>query len=116
MFRLPVFNLRMSVWTGGHTPSADPADATDIPCQLYVLSKLATEMRPSFPDLYNPPIMIREQLGVYSPVVGDIFEVATGDADYYKARWVQVFHKGFPNAYIGVLVEQCQADGTTPRV
>jgi len=114
-FTLPIFNLLTNYWTAGHTPAADPPDIVDVPSQLYVFSRLGVDQVAASPTLYTPPIMIRQPLGAYLAVVGDIAEAVPGSADYYKVRWVQVFHLGFPNQYLGVLVEQCNSAGATPR-
>lgn len=111
----PNFNLLADAWTAGHTPAADPPDILSIPCQTYVASRLSTDQVAGTPTLYTPVIIIRQPTGVYSPLVGDIYEVTPGSGDFYKVRWSQVYHLGFTNQYLGVLVEQCDGTGATPR-
>jgi len=114
-FSLPVFNLNGEAWTGGHTPATDPSDALIAMCQLYMNSRIPVDIQASSPSFWTPTIFLRLPLGDYNPVVGDIIEVIVGSLDYYKVRWVQVTHLGFPNAYRTAVVEQCDAAGTTPR-
>ncbi len=83
--------------------------------QLYLASRGLLDVEPSNPTLWVPPLFIRQPLGVYQVVVGDICEVIPSSGDFYKVRWVQVIHLGFTNAYLTSLCEQCSATGATPR-
>lgn len=114
-FTLPNFNLLADRWVSPNTPAAGAPDFLAIPCQLYVNSRGLLDITPGDFTAWVPPIYIRLQVGAIPPVKDDIYEVIPGSADYYKVRWTQSIHKGFPNEYIVVLVEQCDAAGTTPR-
>jgi len=114
-FTLPIFNLAADVWTAGHTPAADPPDVLALPTQLYLTSRGLLDITPGSVNLWVPPVFLRVPIGIYTPVRGDIAEVVPGSADFYKVRWTQSTHRGFPNEYLSVLVEQCDATGATPR-
>jgi hypothetical protein len=114
-FTTPDFNVTFDGWTAGHTPAVDPPDTVGNPCQLYVNSRIPVDQTPGNPDLWVPIIFLRIPLLGYRPVRGDILEVRPPSADYYKARWVQNCHVGFPNEYVIAVVEQCNSAGTTPR-
>lgn len=115
-YSLPDFNLLCNRWASPHTPAADPPDDVGLSCQVYFSSRSYLDIQPGQPDLWVPPIFLRlsvaEGLG---SAVGDIYGVDPGRADYYKVRWVQKTHAGFPNEYVSILVEQCDDVGTTPR-
>jgi len=116
LYTLPIFNRACDVWVFPHTPLADPPDIVDYHCQVYFASRQALDVEPSLPNLWVPPVFLRftsAEGAVISP--GDIVGVDPGKGDFYKARWVQITHSGFPNEYYSVLVEQCDAAGTTPR-
>lgn len=110
---LPTFNLVASVWNAGNSPSSGPADATDIPCQLYIDSRAGVDLQYGSPLAWTPPCWIRFPIAeVAAASSGIIYEVPQGSARYYKKRWVEVIHSGFPNEYWGCLVAQCTDTGT----
>ena len=114
-FTLPLFNVTFDAWTAGHTPVANVPDSTANPCQLYVNPRTPVDQIESLPGYYTPTIFLRIPLLGYRPVLADIVEVRPPSGDYYKARWVQNIHVGFPNEYVLAAVEQCDAAGATPR-
>jgi len=44
-------------------------------------------------------------------VSGQVFEVVGGSGRYYRARWKDRVHYGFPNEYLVAIVVQCNEDG-----
>jgi len=109
---LPTFNLVASVWNTGNTPSGGPADATDIPCQLFIASKISTDMEYGTPWAWNPAILVRLPISENAAAnSGQIFEIPQGSARYYRKRWVDVIHQGFANEYWCALVVQCDNTG-----
>lgn len=114
-FFLPNFNLNVSFWILGHTPSADPPDEVDIPCQIYLNTRGLLDITPGGPGDWVPPIYLRIPLGVFIPSLGNIAAVQPGLTDCYKIRWVQNAHIGFANEYQIALAEQCTDAGVTPR-
>jgi len=114
-FFLPNFNVLISVWNFPHTPSADPPDHVDIPCQVYFNTRGMLDITPGSFGTWDPPIFLRIPLGAFIPVRTDIAAVQPALNDCYLVRWVQNAHIGFDNEYQAALVEQCKTDGTTPR-
>lgn len=114
-FSLPNFNLLADKWNAGHTPAGDPADYTDLPCQVYVHTKADIDQAQGDASSWTPPIYFR--MPNLSPVFDRdaILTETTVGTGYYKVRWIQTVHVGFTNQYLVVLVEQCNSDGTTPR-
>jgi len=114
-FSLPLFNVSFDAWTGGHVPAVDAPDSVDNPCQLYLNAKFPADQADGDPAFYTPTIFLRIPLLGYRPIRGDIVQVRPPTVDYYKVRWIQNVHIGFPNEYIAAAVEQCNAVGATPR-
>lgn len=112
---LPAFNLLYDFWTAGHTPNTSPPDVAAVPAQCYFNSRSFVDVTPGAASIWVPSIFVRIPLGIYLPVVGDICGQVIPPADYYKVRLIQYTHRGFPNEYISLLVEQCDGNGTTPR-
>jgi hypothetical protein len=109
---LPNFNLSASAWNNPKKPSTDPADVIGKDVQLYVPSRGVLDILPGGPLNWVPPIYLRiASTGpALTPAVW-IWEVITGSAQYYRVRWKQVIHQGFPNEYVAHLVEQCDSAG-----
>lgn len=114
-FTKPIFNLLCDIWNVPHVPSMDPADSVDVPCQVYVHSRADIDQLQTSSDQWVPPIYIRAATAAPIFQRGQIILPHDFGADYYKVRWIQLVHMGFTNQYLAVLVEQCNADGTTPR-
>ena len=118
-FTPPVFNVSADFWTPPNDPATGGPDASGN-AQLYINSRGLLDLYPGDPDSWIPPIWLRrsftDQDSVYALGVGYIIEIPglTTQALYYKVRWWDFVHLGFPNAYAVFLCEQCMDDGTTP--
>jgi hypothetical protein len=111
-FTVPIFNIFCDVWNSGHTPFADAPDAENVPCQFYVNSRGTFDVQPCEIEVYTPPLWVRlpiDQIGVWAS--GQIFEVASESGRYYRARFKDRMHYGFPNQYLFVVVVQCTNEG-----
>jgi len=115
-FTTPIFNLVMDVWNNPNTPSGGLPDFTGVPVQLYVGSKGIFDVQPASQDDWVPPVYLRVPTANYGDVkAGWIFFVNDAHGGgYYKARWKEFMHKGFPNEYYIIVVEQCDNAGTVP--
>jgi len=111
-YTVPNFNLLADVWNAGHTPADDPPDEENVPCQFYLYSRGTFDVDPCELELYTPPIWLRFQsvdAGIVS--LGQVFEVEPETGRYYRARFKEIMHYGFPNQYLIVVVVQCTSDG-----
>lgn len=115
VFTLPNFNLVGRTWNPGHNPATDPPDFVGIPLQLYVNSRQSIDIEAGASQFYTPLIIIRTPLPTLAFQTGTIVESVTGSSDYYLVRWLQNYHQGFPNEYLGCSVSQCSALGVSPR-
>lgn len=113
--QLPNFNLTMKVWKFPNTPAITSPDLTGIACQVYFNSRGLLDTTDGSSALWVPPIFIRVPLGVYTPNRGDVILAVGPVIEYYVVTWAQVTHKGFPNAYLTVMVSQCNDDRSSPR-
>lgn len=108
----PVFNVLADVWFAGHTPADHPPDEENQVCQLYVISRPSIDVQPDAIELWTPPILIRLPVGSGAAwEAGQIWEVQAESGFYYRSRWKERVHFGFPNAYYVVLVDQCDSHG-----
>lgn len=114
----PVFNLICDVWIDGAYPavSAFP-DYTSVPCQKYIPSRIFLDVTPGQWDLWVPPVVVR--VPGSAPGVGDapitnwgVIECPSGSTHFYRVRWCERMHEGFPNEYVILVCEQVQADLT----
>jgi len=111
-YTTPNFNLLASVWNAGNTPFGGAADYTGVTCQFYIYSRDSTDIQPCELELYTPVIQIRLPVAAGTPWVnGQVFEVEEGSGRYYRARFKERVHYGFPNEYLVVIVVQCNALG-----
>jgi len=111
-YTLPVFNVPIDVWDAGHTPAVDDPDFENVNVQFYVYSRVSFDVMPCDLELYQPPIQIRMPASTSAIwVSGQIFEAPAESGRYYKARFKERVHMGFPNEYLVVYVAQCQSDG-----
>jgi hypothetical protein len=104
-YSLPNFNLKMNVWHTGLNPAVDPPTAT-LQGQLYIANKQIPDVEPGVPQHWVPSIFLRIGAGTYVPVNLDIWEVPHASGAFYLHRWWDRIHKGFPNEYWAILVEQ----------
>jgi len=101
-FMVPVFNLSASLW---RSPDAWPGSITSSSAvQLYLVSRPQTDVTPTLPDLWVPPIYVRFP-ALFDVRPFDQLEVPAGSDRVYTVRWVDDCHKGFSNEYRVALVE-----------
>jgi hypothetical protein len=119
-YRLPSFNSLMNWWMPGNTPLAGPPDVANVPSQLYFYSRNFADTTPGAPHVWDPATYVR--IGIATVVVlglpmqGGIlgFTDANGTTWYCKVVFWSHVHLGFPNEYVALLVEQCDAGGVSP--
>lgn len=102
-YTVPVFNISVKAW---RLPNAPPAAATStFNAQLYITPRPNFDVFPATNTTYQPPIFLRcDKAQDIKP--GDVIEAAAGDGWYYRVRWVDRMHRGFPNEYKAALLEQ----------
>jgi len=109
---LPTFNL-MGDYLG-------PPSVSDVPFQLYWPSRSLLDIQANARTLWVPPIYVRlgKDFLDYAPTpwVGKLFRYEATDEEtyYFKIRWWEYLHVGFPNEYLVWLVEQCNSSGVCP--
>lgn len=111
-YTVPNFNVFADVWSTGHVPADDDPDFENLTVQFYIYSRVSFDVQPCELELYQPPIQIR--IPVVAPIPwsqGQVFEVPPESGRYYRARFKERVHIGFPNEYLVVVVVQCGADG-----
>ena len=116
-FPLPQFPLAASVWDPANLPVTNPPSQANMLCQLYVDAHAGEIFIPVAP--YNASIMattwIKFPTGTHTWLRGGIIRVPQVAGFYYKIEYKEFFYLGFPQQYEGVLVTQCNANGTIPR-
>jgi len=111
-YTLPEFNVLIDVWDSGNLPADDPPDFENVTVQFYVYSRVSFDVQPCNLELYQPPIQIRLPVSTSAIwVSSQIYEVPAESGRYYRARFKERVHLGFPNEYLVVYVVQCQDDG-----
>jgi len=111
-YTVPNFNVFADVWSTGHVPADDDPDFENLTVQLYIYSRVSFDVQPCELELYQPPIQIRIPRAASTPwVEGQVFEVPAESGRYYRARFKERVHIGFPNEYLVVVVVQCGSDG-----
>jgi len=118
-YRLPTFNLTMNVWASGsgYPPNAGPPDYSGKPCQKYIHSRVYTDTSPGTWAEWVPAIVLRYPIDAdfYPPYINSsvsYIECPAGELAYYRVRWVEIMHQGFPNEYWAAVCEQCFIDGS----
>lgn len=119
-FTLPVFNLAFNYWAPGVPPTLHVPTAA-FTGQLYISSKGMLDITPSDQNLWVPPIYVRLSSSDFllfppacvSGIVQYTDPVLSRDF-FYVIRWWEWTHKGFPNEYVSLIVEQSDAGGLTP--
>jgi hypothetical protein len=116
-FPIRQFPLLGSIWNVGHTPATTLPDLTNVPMQLYVDPHQS--LVPSFYNANGQPwnwfLQIFMSEGVWTASRGSIIAPDHSVAEYYYVMWAEHYFKGFPQAYYGVIVLQCNANATNPR-
>jgi len=111
-YTVPVFNVPIDVWDAGHVPDDDVPDFENVTVQFYVYSRVSFDVQPCELELYNPPIQIRFPVSTLAIwVSGQVFEVPAESGRYYRARFKEKLHLGFPNEYLVAYVVQCNGAG-----
>jgi len=112
-YTLPQFNLTCDVWNAGKNPANDDAVEESVPCQFYLYSRGVWPVQPCELELYQCPIYLRFPIDVAAIVaLGQVFECPTGTGRYFRARFKEVMHYGFPNSYLVAIVVQCNENGS----
>jgi len=111
-YTVPVFNVPIDVWDAGHVPDDDVPDFENVTVQFYVYSRVSFDVQPCELELYNPPIQIGFPVSTLAIwVSGQVFEVPAESGRYYRARFKEKLHLGFPNEYLVAYVVQCNGAG-----
>lgn len=111
-YTVPDFNLLADLWFGTATPGADAPDVEDQECQLYIPSRGLLDIEPGTQLFWVPPIYLRMPIAnLINWTSLTVVEVVPGSQRYYRARWKEIMHEGFPNEYLMCIVEQCDEDG-----
>ena len=100
-YTLPTFNLTANIWRD--TSSVlDPPDVVS-PAQLYVNSRMVIPLTPGDDAVYVPCVLLRVPKGT-DLQEDDQVQVDAADFWFYRCRWVERVHRGFPNEYfVGIL-------------
>ena len=111
-FTPPIFNVQADLWFGTNTPNAGLPDFENQECQFYITSRGQWPIDGANAELWSPPIYLR------IPVASEfnwrefqICEVPPGTGRYYRVRWKDRVHLGFPNEYLLGVLHQCDGDG-----
>jgi hypothetical protein len=119
-FSLPNFNLEGKFYQSGLIPGVDPP-SINLPCQLYLLSRLSQDITPGETFVWVPPLIVRTSVELIRFASGgwvggyvSIVDTTTGRPNIYYIRWWEACHMGFTNEYIAVLVEQTDPELNLP--
>jgi len=111
-YTLPQFNVLCDIWDAGNVPVDDDPDYENVTVQFYVYSRVSFDVQPCELELYQPPIQIRMPVAVVAIwETGQVFEVPAESGRYYRARFKEKLHLGFPNEYLVAYVVQCDDRG-----
>lgn len=113
----PVYPLLSDIWQSGHLPSGGPADLFNVPSQLYISPQCPQLI---FTQSGLPGAGVFSTLGKFAPGLvtfarGDIVQFDNTVAEYHVVKYKEIFYKGFVSSFEGVVVFQCNANGTVPR-
>lgn len=121
----PTYNLSATFWGAGHIPSTHAPDGI-IAFQHYLQPRLTGMWEPAFDNVVEPPIQFRIEPATYLVLRANSHSViapnaivktilgwtdANGLTWYYRVKWWEWMHPGFPNAYIVMDVSQCGDGG-----
>jgi len=116
-FPLPQFPLLARVWNPANLPVTNPPNFAGMHCQLYV-DPHAVQFLATVAPL-NASIVAttwaKFPVGSWVFLRGGILMIPELTGTYYKIQYKEIFYQGFPQQYEGVLVVQCDANGTIPR-
>jgi len=111
-YTVPIFNLESDVWYSGKTPADDDPDSENLPTQKYIYSRAVYDVQPCEMEQFTPPIFLRmsiDDIAIWQQ--GQIFECPAESGLYYRARFKEHMHQGFPNQYLVAVVVQCNSAG-----
>lgn len=108
----PVFNVTANAWLTPNVPGGSPPDYT-LSVQIYIASRGLIDCQPGTPLFWVPPVYVRfdDAGSPLGPGVW-IWEIPSLSGRFYRVRWKEVVHLGFPNEYKIHVVEQCDTGGT----
>lgn len=118
-FTPPLFNLLFNYWAPGNLPSGGPALASYY-AQLYVYSRSAADSFPGNNLTYPPSVWLRVSKATIQDIAPDIvgsywsFTDTVPVVRYYRCRWWEWTHVGFPNQYGMLNVDQVSSSGVVP--
>jgi len=113
-WNVPQWVSLCNLWSVGETPADDVPFETDLECQLYLPARGILDITPGEPLLWVPPIWFRLPLSARTSWEAySIVECPAGSGEYYRARFKQVAHLGFPNEYLSSVVDQCDENGVS---
>lgn len=119
-YQTPIFNLLANIWDCQFPDDGD-ADWLAVPVQKYIRSRMSLDTLP--PDAGNwfrqwaPPIQLRfpRQHAAFTGIPASwdhvVCEVPAGSGQYYRTRWQEIQHQGFPNEYAIILADACDSQG-----
>jgi len=111
-YTVPQFNILVDVWDAGHVPDDDAPDFENVTGQLYVYSRVSFDVQPCDLELYQPALQLRLPLDVLAIwVSSQVYEIPAESGRYYRARFKERVHIGFPNEYLVAYVVQCNGAG-----
>lgn len=118
-FSLPDFNIPVNFWPPGTTPSGGPPSAS-FDAQLYFLSRatFSNDFSGIFSIWFS--LIVRISLVTFAalppPYVTGIigYNDALGTTWFLKVCMWTDCHRGFPNEYIALACQQCDATGAVP--
>lgn len=118
-YSIPNLNLVMCWWPPATPPITGPCTET-VAAQLYYHSRTDATLDPGQTFDFTPSVFIRIKTGdIYTlglPLVGSYFGVRDPTMTwwYWTVKHWEFTHLGFPNQYVSIQVEQCDAGGLTP--
>jgi len=111
----PVYPSYMDRWITPRTPLSGAADITAIPCQKYVTPYVQQTYVTFAVNGFYLTTLIKTPPGIYVFNRGDILEVTSKPGEYYLVCYKEDFYLQFASWFEGLLVFQCNANGSTPR-
>lgn len=120
----PTFNLVCDLWIDGGTAASTTPDYANLPCALYFRqgyppgsmyysnpSGAATGFALRLP--IDSPGFPSKSFSSWSPqMFFAVMDQGRLDPSYYVKDFADIAHRGFPNEYIWVLVQQVHDDGS----
>lgn len=111
----PVYNLLANRWITPRTPLSGAPDATNIPVQKYITPYVMQTFITFSVSGFFLTTIIKNAPGVIAWNRSDIIEIASDAGKYFLVCYKEDFYQGFASHFEGLLVFQCNANGSTPR-